>query len=196
MKRLLNMIKGLILYVYYKIKIGIVIALWGNEGLIWLVQHVISNRVRTQLLIKYGAEIAPSALIRRGLYLHNAKGKKPFRHLKVQENVFIDRFVMLDLSNSITIAKHAALSCGVKIYTHFGSPERKWNFHKNESASVTIGEYSRIQPNVFVSCGTEIRDNVIVGACSFVKAFSVLESNSLYAGVPARHLKTFSTVVD
>jgi acetyltransferase-like isoleucine patch superfamily enzyme len=56
------------------------------------------------------------------------------------------------------------------------------------TADIVIGNNVFIGANCVILPGTVIRDNVVVGASSIVTG--ELESNSIYAGVPCRKIKS------
>lgn len=183
--------KYILLYLlapYYNAKCLLLRKVWGNQYLIWAVQNVISDDIRKMILVRYGASISTTATIRRGFLIHCPSGKKPFNNLQIGDNTYIDKNVQIDISDKVVIGKDTILGCGVKIYTHIGKHYCGAKFVETVKAPVTIGNDSRCYPNSFIACGVTIGDRVLIGACTFVKAFNVLEDNSLYGGIPAKQL--------
>ncbi len=94
----------------------------------------------------------------------------------------------------INIGNHVEITNGCRLITHDGS---MWCY-RNESefadvdyfAPITVGNNVFIGMNTTILPGVNIGDNVIVGANSVVT--KDLESDSVYCGVPAKKIKTFS----
>lgn len=81
----------------------------------------------------------------------------------------------------------------VKFVTHDGSVNVLRNLYPEYKdidifGKITIGNNVFIGINTTLLPGTTIGDNVIVGACSLVKG--TLESNMVYAGIPAKPICT------
>ena len=94
----------------------------------------------------------------------------------------------------ITIGDHVKITHGVIILTHDYSWAVLKRLPKNNGrilgaqSPVEIGNNVFIGMNAIITKGTTIGDNVIIGAGSVVTG--VCESNSVYAGVPARKIMT------
>jgi maltose O-acetyltransferase len=91
----------------------------------------------------------------------------------------------------ISIGEHTSISHYFVVYTKnaaadndFSLPEPSWDIRRG---SVSIGNYCWIGFRVLVVEGVRIGDNVVVGAHSVVT--KDLESNGIYAGVPARLIR-------
>ncbi len=88
----------------------------------------------------------------------------------------------------IHIGNHVTVTSGVKFITHDGGV---WVFReKNPNIDVfgqiEIGDNVFIGLNSIILPGTVINNNVVIGAGSVVKG--LLESDSVYAGVPAKYI--------
>lgn len=95
----------------------------------------------------------------------------------------------------LTIGDHVRITAGVKILTH----DYAWSVLKHYGTEgtlpggifgsqrpVEIGNCVFIGMNAVITCGSKIGHHVIIGAGSVVSG--VCESNSVYAGVPARRI--------
>lgn len=89
----------------------------------------------------------------------------------------------------ITIGNHVRITEGVKILTH----DYSWSVLKNysgaifgASGTVNIGDNVFIGMNAIIERNVNIGNNVVVGAGSVVT--KDCESNSVYAGVPAKRI--------
>ena len=98
----------------------------------------------------------------------------------------------------IKIGDHVELTHGVKLITHDGSV---WTLREKEQyknvdfmAPIVIGNNVFVGMNSLILPGTTIGNNVIIGAGSVVKG--VIPDNTVYAGVPARFIKTFDAFED
>jgi acetyltransferase-like isoleucine patch superfamily enzyme len=88
----------------------------------------------------------------------------------------------------ISIGEHVTITSGVKFVTHDGGV---WVFRDVEPkldvfGKITVGDNVFIGLNSIILPNTKIGPNVVIGAGSIVKGD--LESNSVYAGIPARKI--------
>ncbi|MBR9678855.1 MAG: hypothetical protein GON13_01145 [Nanoarchaeota archaeon] len=85
----------------------------------------------------------------------------------------------------ITLGNHVHIGYDAILSGHmFNDNTKKMTVGKiNIRSNVLIGARSTISPN------TQIGDNVIIGAYSFVKIGSNLKANSVYAGIPVKRIK-------
>lgn len=86
---------------------------------------------------------------------------------------------------SVNIGKHCAISHQFRIYT--GNRVADQDFRetkKSRQGDVNIGDYSWIGSNVFITEGTTIGENAVVGAHSVVT--DDLPPHSICVGAPAR----------
>ena len=99
----------------------------------------------------------------------------------------------------VTIGDYFYSSDNIKFITHDGSVNVIRNLVKGyENADlifpIKIGDNVFLGIDVVVLPGTVIGDNVIVGAKSLVKG--KLESNSVYAGIPAKYICSIEEYID
>ena len=89
----------------------------------------------------------------------------------------------------VTIGDDVAIGPGTKIiaYSNYYAKGRKVT-EERKIEDITIGNNVFIGANCTILPGTAIQDNVIVAAGSIVKG--MLESNSIYGGIPCKKLKT------
>ena len=90
----------------------------------------------------------------------------------------------------IQIGNHVTITGGVRFVTHDGGV---WVFRQSSPnidvfGSIVIGDNVFVGLNATLLHGTVVGDNVVIGAGSVVKG--VLESNMVYAGVPAKPIMT------
>jgi len=95
----------------------------------------------------------------------------------------------------LTIGDHVRITSGVKILTHdfswsvvkkYGTQTAQPGQILGSQRPVEIGDCVFIGMNAVITCGSKIGHHVIIGAGSVVSG--VCESNSVYAGVPARRI--------
>lgn len=100
----------------------------------------------------------------------------------------------------ISLGEHVTITSGVKFVNHDGGV---WVLRDKYPKidyldKITIGNNVFIGLNSIIMPGAVVGDNTVIGAGSIVTG--VVESNSVYAGVPARKLRTLeeyeSTIVD
>lgn len=93
----------------------------------------------------------------------------------------------------VTIGNHVRIAEGVKILTHDYSWSVLKNYHGcvlGASGSVEIGDNVFIGMNTIIERNVKIGNNVIIGAGSVV--VKDCESDSIYAGVPAKKLMSIN----
>ena len=101
--------------------------------------------------------------------------------------------------NFIKIGDNFYSSSNVQFITHDGSVNVIRNMY-SEYKNINLFEPILIRNNVFIGFGavilqgTEISDNVIIGSGSVVKG--KIESNSVYAGVPAKFICTIDKYLE
>lgn len=110
--------------------------------------------------------------------------------LKIGTNCRIYSFNFGSEPYLISIGNHVTISNDVQFITHDGGV---WVFREIEKdievvAPIVIGSNVFIGARSIIMPGTIINDNVVIGAGSVVKG--IVESNSVYAGVPAKKIKT------
>lgn len=89
----------------------------------------------------------------------------------------------------ISIGKNCCITAGVTILAHDWSYSvmiRKYNGIAGKQLYTSIGDNVFIGVNAIILMGAEIGDNVIIGAGAVVSG--KVESNSVYAGNPARKI--------
>lgn len=96
----------------------------------------------------------------------------------------------------ISIGNHVSISHKTDFITHDGAV---WVFREKNPeidlfAPIKIGNNVFIGMNCTIMPGTIINDNVIIGANSMVKGN--IESNSVYAGTPAKKIKSIDEYWD
>ena len=87
--------------------------------------------------------------------------------VSVGNNVWIGPYTILDGSGGLVIGNNCDICAGVHIYTH-STVNRVISNKEMEKEPVQIGNNVYIGPNVVISMGCNIGDNVIIGANSFV----------------------------
>tara|TARA_B100001057_G_scaffold494843_2_gene592361 strand:- start:417 stop:842 length:426 start_codon:yes stop_codon:yes gene_type:complete len=108
--------------------------------------------------------------------------------VKVGENTKIGPNCILDGTGKLFIGSNCSIAAGTNIYTHH-TVERAISFGKNEIeySETRIGDDVYIGPNCVLQKGITIGNRVVIGAMSFVN--KDIDSNQMYAGVPAVFIK-------
>ena len=90
----------------------------------------------------------------------------------------------------ISIGDNCVLSWWIRFVTHDGGVNIARNLYNDKTldliAPIKVGKNCFIGMGTTVLYGTTIGDNVLIGASSVVKGN--LESNSVYAGIPAKRI--------
>lgn len=106
-----------------------------------------------------------------------------------EERVWIGAWCLLDASHGkISIGKGSVLSSGVMVYTHDNSQVPGGG--EPRIGDVAIGRNVFIGSNAVVEPDVVIGDGAQIGALSLVRRGSRLVEKGLYAGCPARLVKS------
>ena len=143
-------------------------------------------------------------LLRKCIYGHKSDSESYIKFLKskgisIGEDVTfyapMKTFVDIQYPWMITIGSHVRITEGVKILTHDyswsvlkGLSDNRGGVILGASGKVTIGNNVFIGMNTIITRNVTIGDNVVIGVGSIVT--KDCESNSVYAGNPARKIMT------
>lgn len=154
-----------------------------------ILRLVIVPSLRSFLLRILGASIGKNVRIYEIRMINLSSG---FKNLTIGDDVHIGTGCLIDLEGKVVIENGATLSPRVMILTH-SDPGSLHNSplcigFKPFVADVRVGAYCWLGANATVLAGSRICDKTILGACSLAKG--VLDSKCIYAGVPAKKIKT------
>ena len=115
------------------------------------------------------------------------------RGMKVGKNFYFSNSAEMDAvrPDLISFGDDSGISTRVKIFTHDSSTKKDLGVAR--FAEVIVGNNVYIGSGVIILPGTKIGDNVIIGAGSVVKG--IVESNSVYVGVPARKIMDYDKYI-
>ena len=152
------------------------------------------------------AKVNIKSILRKAAYGYKAESSSYIEHLKSLGMkigsdciIYAPTKTLIDEQYPwmITIGDHVRITEGVKILTH----DYSWSVLKNcrggilgASGIVEIGNNVFIGMNTIIERNVKIGDNVVVGAGSLVT--KDCESDSVYAGVPARRLMSINEFFD
>lgn len=153
-------------------------------------------RHSVDLLRHFGAEIGQETTIKRTLRLDNVSrdgnSTGDFRHIRIGRNCYIGDGVYFDLANQIILGDNAILSGGVSIITHADCNRSPYLTQRFPRTCAPV----KIQQGAWIGFGATVLAGTTVGANSVVAAESLVaddvESESLYAGTPARKIRSLS----
>ncbi|MDX2079826.1 MAG: hypothetical protein SFU53_03510 [Terrimicrobiaceae bacterium] len=155
-------------------------------------------------------EIAPEARVGQlTLFVHGSGnrvtiGRGRFEFLEIhihgdgcelvlESPVYISNacLVIPESNTGIRIGAYSMLATGIEIRTGDGHGifDRETRERVNAGASVRIGRHVWLANRVNVMKGVQIADDVVVGSGSMVTS-SLTESHAIYAGFPARQIRT------
>ncbi len=140
------------------------------------------------ILKKYKAQVGEKLHCKSGLLLDNVYGDQDstnnFSNLKIGNNCFIGRSVLLDLTSQVIIENNVVISSRVSIITHTDTGQRNPSQKLTRSTGkVHIGEGTYIGTGAIILQGIALGKNCIVGAGAVVKLS--FPDNSTIVGVPA-----------
>jgi len=146
------------------------------------VEHLVEKAVYPRLALKLiGVPIGNNCRISNGLQLHNFKKG----NLTIGNNVHIGKGVLLDMTESITIADNCTISMGVKILTHMnvGDSALRSNYPA-DSSPIKLEKSVYLGAQSIVLHTTKVVSEKTLLACN-----SMLDKqtnpNTVYAGNPA-----------
>ncbi|MCO7509735.1 putative colanic acid biosynthesis acetyltransferase [Serratia fonticola] len=152
---------------------------WLVDATLFRTSPQLMYKWRVAILRLFGAKIGSNVIIRPSV-----KITYPWK-ISIGDNSWVGDDVTLYSLGNISIGSNTIIS--QKSYLCTGGHDYKTRSFDIYSKPITIGDSVWVAADVFISPGTVIDDNVIVGARSSV--FKNLQSNSLYLGNPAVFVK-------
>jgi acetyltransferase-like isoleucine patch superfamily enzyme len=111
---------------------------------------------------------------------------------KIGEGTWIGAFTLIDGQGGLVIGRGCNISCGAQILTHSTVQrcisERRYD--KVDRAETMIGDFVFIGSNAVVLMGSRIGHHSVIAAGAVVLENTVVEPFSLWAGVPARFVRS------
>jgi maltose O-acetyltransferase len=158
--------------------------LWRDLMLNCILSSVlIPSRFRWRLLRAYGLDVT-KAHVSSGVWFGS-------RRMTIGSGTYINRNCMFNTSAPISIGANCSFGMGVLVVTSthdIGSAIKRAGAARNEP--VVIGDGCWLGARVTILPGVEIGPGVVVAAGSVVT--SDLPANAIYAGVPAKLVRTLS----
>ena len=153
-----------------------------------LLRASISPRLRAKALAALGATVGRNVRVGECQFVNLRSG---FSNLVLGDDVFIGGGCLIDLEGEVSIGCGSTVSPRVTLISHAdaGSAHRSvlTNVFQPEARGIRVGSECWIGASATVLSGSVTGDRTVVGAASLVRA--VLESSSIYVGVPARLLR-------
>ena len=140
------------------------------------------RRICLQLL---GSRLDKGAVVRKGLFITD------FGKLTLGKNSTLGPFAKLFLFEQFSVGDNVEIGSGLTVHTSehlLNETDKPLGKQSSLRAPVSISSDVYIGSNVTILSGAQIESRVVVGACSLVKGR--LESGYLYAGVPAKKIKS------
>ena len=139
-------------------------------------------------LIKRLTKTTPSFTINifSGVFFEGLDKLTLHDHVSINQDCFISAFGGLIIGNHVSIGHRTSILTTEHLYSDKNMPI------KNQPVAgipVIIGNNVWIGANVTILAGIQIADGVIIGAGAIVTK-SILEENTIYAGNPARFIKS------
>jgi acetyltransferase-like isoleucine patch superfamily enzyme len=159
--------------------------LHGPYGLARVIEKM-PFRYIVKYLRKYGATIADSCRIERGMIIQRPDTRIPFRNLVLKEGSFVGYRAIMDLSEKIVFEEYSGIGGFCQVWTHQTTslippcPENR--------GPVIMKRNSICYSGVIVSPGITIGENARVGANSLVN--KDVEDDTFVGGVPAKPIRT------
>lgn len=165
---------------YYRIKVAAYRVFCDDEALAYVLHDCLFPEVVLRL---GGAEIGTNTRVHRWLLIHESRGS--FRNLKVGNDVFLGKRIIIDLTDSVTVGNRCAVGMDVKIITHsnFGASALAV-VYPPVHAPVEISDDAIVNWGAIINKGTRVGKGVIVLPGTVVTG--ILKDGLIYAGNPAR----------
>ena len=163
--------------------------LYGPYGLAGTIERM-PSRFTIKYLKKYGATIGEDCRVEKGINLHRAANKIPFKNLVICNNVYIGHKTKIDLSRKVTLHDNVIIGSRCMLWTHASDYvyDNLVNpVYIEHYGEIEIFDYTLIYSGVIISNGVTIGKNVKVGAGSMVNRS--IDDNWFYGGVPAKMIK-------
>ena len=163
---------------------------YGYEALNVLLRNLPSKKINL-ILKQFGAKIGKNVRIKSPLIIHNAdKNKIIYSNLQIGDEVYVGRDCIIDLMGKITIENNVTISHRVVLNTHTDLGES--HILKKKYYPAKVGGI-KIKEGTYIGSNVTILQNVIIGANSFIGAFSLvnndIKSGYRAFGVPCRENK-------
>ena len=111
------------------------------------------------------------------------------RNIFLKNNVRLGEGLIINSRDKIVIGNDVHISCNSQLHTGYLKLEENIS-RKHFSKSITIEDNVWIASGVVISAGVKIGRNSVIGANSVVT--KNIESNSFYAGIPAKKIKNLN----
>jgi acetyltransferase-like isoleucine patch superfamily enzyme len=166
---------------------------YGGEG-INIPLMFMPTQLISPVLQEYGAQVGERVRFRSPLTIHNSdiNSSQYYRNLTVGSDCYFGRELFLDLQDRIVIGNDVTISHRVMIMTHTdaGTSPLKDEVIRTSQAAVVIGRGAYIGAQVTILEGVEVGECAVIGAGAVVT--KSVPPYSVYAGVPAKQIKTFA----
>jgi len=159
--------------------------LHGPYGLARVIEKM-PFRYVVKYLRKYGATVADTCRIERGMIIQRPDRVRPFKNLTLMDGSFVGYKAIMDLSEPIIFEEYAGIGGFCQVWTHQTTtlippcPENR--------GPVTLRRNSICYSGVIVSPGITLGENSRVGACSLVN--KDVAPDTFVGGVPAKPIIT------
>jgi len=134
--------------------------------------------VRNRILRAFGADVAPTARIRRTVRIEIPWNLTIRDHAQVGDDVRLYALGKITIGQSATVSQHSHLCAGTHDFTRPDFPLL--------TPPITVGDHAWIAADAFVGPGVHVGTGAILGARG--AAFKDLESWTIYGGNPAKAL--------
>lgn len=175
----------LLLGSYFNAKVFFYNIIFGAEGIGHVLQRIPQVFI-PPIIKKYGGVIGVNCRILPGITFHNLSGKMPFRNLKIGNNVYIGRNVLIDLADKVVLDDDTALGAGCQVWTHVGDYTYDFTDYHEKKGPVLLEKGVLVWSGVIISPETTIGEFTRVGAGSVVT--KNLKPKVFYAGIPAKFI--------
>lgn len=162
------------------------------KGLISIiVWNLLVNTIAKSILITPNVRFFLYKLAGMRIASSNIRSGCTFRgkSIEIEKGVFINHNVFIDAWEKVTIKENASIAFGVLICTSshkIGGDDRRAG--ESDRRPVVIGRGCWIGARATILPGVRVGDGCVVASGAIVN--KDCEPNSLYAGVPARKIKT------
>ncbi|NOT37258.1 MAG: acyltransferase [Saprospiraceae bacterium] len=157
----------------YLLYLGIVKKIFGIRPIVNKLEHCKTFLIPL-ILKKFHATVGDRVTCKKGLAIENAyedqSSTHDFSRLKIGDSCFIGSYVMLDLTDRITIGHNVCISARSSLITHFDVGNRPLSAkYPRRTGAIVIGDNCYIGLGAIILHGVTLGNNCVVGAGALVK---------------------------
>jgi len=155
-----------------------------------ILTFVVVPKIRVAVLKLFGAKIGRNVRLHEVRFFSLQQG---FRHLTIEDDVYIGSGTRIDLTGVVTIKRSSVISPECLLLTHTDMGDQHGSYfsglYPKTAPGLVIGESCYLGSRAVVLSGSNLGHKTLVAAGAVVCEPS--EGNEMIAGIPAKRIKLF-----